>query len=149
VSYVVTNGMMVGTEGNTFSPKGTVTRGTIMTVLARYAGQDTSGGSVWYEKGMDWAVSAGVSDGTKPTASITREQLATMLWRYAGEPQASADLSAYADADTVSSYATDAMNWAVETGLINGISGKLAPKGTATRAQVATIMMRYCTNVAQ
>lgn len=70
----------------------------LMTVLARYAGESTEGGTVWYEKGMNWAKNKGISDGSAPNRDITREQLAAMLYRYAGEPDGAADLSAYADA---------------------------------------------------
>ncbi len=120
-----------------------------MTVLARFDGQNTTGGSVWYEKGMEWAKENGVSDGTDPDGSITREQLATMLWRYAGSPAAEAGfLSRFADAASVSGYAADAMRWAVSTGLIGGMGdGTLAPRGNATRAQVATILMRFVKNL--
>ena len=105
--------------------------------------QKTEGGTNWYDKGMSWAKANGVSDGSNPGGSITREQLVTMLWRYAGEPKATAKLSAYPDAAKVSDYAADALSWAVETGLIRGLDGNLAPQGTATRAQVATVLMRY------
>ena len=83
VDYVTGKGMMNGTAANTFSPKANTTRGMLMTVLARHAGEDTTGGSVWYEKGMNWAKANGVSDGTNPQVNITREQLAAMLYRYA------------------------------------------------------------------
>ena len=81
VDYVTGKGMMNGTAANTFSPKANTTRGMLMTVLARHAGEDTTGGSVWYEKGMNWAKANGVSDGTNPQVNITREQLAAMLFR--------------------------------------------------------------------
>ena len=115
-----------------------------MTVLARYAGADTAGGTVWYEKGMLWARSTGISDGSAPERSITREQLVTMLYRYADRPAADSTLEGFADADTVSDYAADAMRWAVENGIINGSHGRLNPKNNATRAQVAAVLMRFC-----
>lgn len=77
--------------GQGFDPDGTVTRGTLMTILARMDGVDTAGGRTWYEKGMAWAVSAGVSDGANPEGVITREQAAVMLYRYAGSPAVSGD----------------------------------------------------------
>ena len=80
IRYAVANGLMTGTSATTFAPAATTTRGMLMTVLARQAGEDTTGGSVWYEKGMEWAKTAGVSDGTNPGGAITREQLATMLF---------------------------------------------------------------------
>ena len=121
-----------------------------MTVLARFDDEDTTGGSVWYEKGMAWAKANGVSDGSNPNGSITREQLATMLWRYSGSPIVEGSIDTFNDAGKVSGYATDAMRWAVKTGLIGGVGNNtLAPQGNATRAQLATILMRYCTNLAE
>ena len=87
VKYVTDKGLMNGTDDNQFSPSATTTRAMLMTVLARYAGEDTTGGATWYEKGMNWAKAKGVSDGTNPNANITREQLVTMMYRYAGSPQ--------------------------------------------------------------
>ena len=81
VAYVTDKGLMNGTGSDTFSPNASTTRGMLMTVLARYAGADTTGGATWYEKGMNWAKAKGVSDGTNPNADITREQLVTMLYR--------------------------------------------------------------------
>ncbi len=144
VDYAAEKGLMSGVGNNLFAPKADTTRGMLMTVLARYAGQDTTGGSVWYEKGMNWAKTNGVSDGTNPTASITREQLVTMLWRYAGEPAGTASLDGFNDASTVSSYAVTAMRWAVENGIINGANGSLNPRDNASRAEVAAILMRFC-----
>ena len=121
-----------------------MTRGMIVTVLARFEGVDTTTGSTWYEAGRQWAMANGVSDGTNMDQSLTREQLATMLYRYAGSPTVSGSLSGYTDVGNVSSWASDAMIWAVESGLINGMGGGiLAPQGIATRAQVATILMRF------
>ena len=145
VSYVTAREIFNGTGTTTpvFSPEATMTRGMLMTVLARYEGADTTGGANWYEKGMDWAKANGVSDGSNPNGNITREQLVVMLHRYANSP-----VSNYApdfpDVGNVSDYAVDAMRWAVEIGLINGMNGNLNPQGSATRAQVATIMMRFC-----
>jgi len=93
------------------------TRGMLMTVLARYAGEDTAGGATWYEKGMNWAKAKGVSDGTHPTVNITREQLVTMLYRYAGSPKANGSLNSFSDAASVNSYATNAMQWRSRTAL--------------------------------
>jgi hypothetical protein len=117
----------------------------LMTMLARYDGVSTDGGSTWYEKGMQWAVSKGVSDGTKPEANITREQLVTMLYRYAGAPEVSSDsLSKFSDASGISSYARSAVAWAASNGIIDGMTdGSFAPKNSATRAQVAKIFMNY------
>ena len=144
VRCVAEKGLMSGTGTDAFSPDGTTTRGMLMTILARYAGADTTGGANWYEKGMAWAQSAGISDGRAPEAGITREQLVTMLYRYADVPEAGGTLDAFADADTVSSYAVDAMRWAAANGIVNGSHGRLNPQGNATRAQAAAMLMRFC-----
>ena len=144
VKYVADKGLMNGTDDNQFSPNASTTRGMLMTVLARYAGEDTTGGAAWYEKGMNWAKAKGVSDGTNPNADITREQLVTMLYRYAGTPAANGSLSDFSDAASVSSYAANAMQWAVANGIVNGSNGKLNPQNNATRAEVAAILMRFC-----
>ena len=149
VRCVVEKGLMSGTGTDTFSPDGTTTRGMLMTILARYAGADTTGGASWYEKGMAWAQSAGISDGHAPEAGITREQLVTMLYRYANAPEASGTLDAFADADTVSAYAADAMRWAAANGIVNGSHSRLNPQGNATRAQAAAMLMRFCEKMEQ
>ena len=144
VAYVTDKGLMNGTGSDTFSPSASTTRGMLMTVLARYAGEDTTGGSPWYQKGMNWAKANGVSDGTNPEVNITREQLVTMLYRYAGSPKANGSLDSFSDAASVSSYAVNAMQWAVANGIVNGSNGKLNPQNNATRAEVAAILMRFC-----
>ena len=144
VDFVVARGMFAGTSETTFSPNSPMTRAMLMTVLARFDGEDTSGGSVWYEKGMEWAKANGVSDGSNPDAPITRGQLATMLWRYAGSPTSSHSLDGYTDADKISGYALEAMRWANENGIINGYgNGLLGVKDNATRAQVAQMLMNF------
>ena len=144
VKYVADKGLMNGTDDNQFSPNASTTRGMLMTVLARYAGEDTAGGATWYEKGMNWAKAKGVSDGTNPNANITREQLVTMMYRYAGSPKADGKLDSFSDAASVNTYAADAMQWAVANGIVNGSNGKLNPQNNATRAEVAAILMRFC-----
>ena len=144
VKYVTDKGLMNGTDDNQFSPSATTTRAMLMTVLARYAGEDTTGGATWYEKGMEWAKAKGVSDGTNPNANITREQLVTMMYRYAGSPKADGKLDSFSDAASVSTYAADAMQWAVDNGIVNGLNDKLNPQNNATRAEVAAILMRFC-----
>lgn len=144
VQYVTSNSLMNGTSTTAFSPSATMSRGMLMTVLARYAGESTEGGTVWYEKGMNWAKSKGISDGSAPNRNITREQLAAMLYRYAGEPDGAADLSAYTDAGSVSAYAEKAVQWCVKNGILTGkTSSTLAPKATATRAECATMLQRF------
>ena len=93
---------------------------------------------------MNWAKANGVSDGTNPEVNITREQLVAMLYRYAGSPAANGSLDNFSDASTVSSYAVNAMQWAVANSIVNGSNGKLNPKNNATRAEVAAILMRFC-----
>ncbi|MBC5694823.1 leucine-rich repeat protein [Agathobaculum sp. M2] len=144
VKYVSDKGLMSGTGSDKFAPSATTTRAMLMTVLARYAGEDTTGGATWYEKGMEWAKAKGVSDGTNPNANITREQLVTMLYRYAGSPKADGKFDSFSDAASVSTYAADAMQWAVANGIVNGSDGKLNPQNNATRAEVAAILMRFC-----
>ena len=148
VKYVCDNGLMNGTSANEFNPNANTTRSMIVTILARMEGVNTSGGATWYAHGREWAMGAGISDGTNMTGKITREQLAAMLYRYAKlkgyDVSASADISGYTDASSVSSWATDAMRWAVSAGLINGRTATtLAPQGNATRAEVASILMRF------
>ena len=144
VKYVADKGLMSGTGSDKFAPSATTTRAMLMTVLARYAGEDTTGGATWYEKSMAWAKAKGVSDGTNPNANITREQLVTMLYRYAGSPKADGKLDSFSDAASVSTYAASAMQWAVANGIVNGSNGKLNPQNNATRAEVAAILMRFC-----
>lgn len=144
VQYVTSNSLMNGTSTTAFSPSANMSRGMLMTVLARCAGESTEGGTVWYEKGMNWAKNKGISDGSAPNRNITREQLAAMLYRYAGEPDGAADLSAYTDAGSVSAYAEKAVQWCVKNGILTGkTSSTLAPKATATRAECAAMLQRF------
>ena len=137
---------MNGTSDWTFAPNDATTRGMIVTILARVEGVNTNG-NPWYAAGQKWAMDNGISDGTNMPGVITREQLATILYRYAKQKgydvSKSAVLTAFSDADKVSGYAFDAMQWAVAEGLLQGSNGKLDPQGSATRAQVATILMRF------
>ena len=150
IAFVTAREMFNGTSTTTFTPDVSMTRAQLMTVLARFDGVDTTTGDTWYEKGMEWAKANGVSDGSNPNGNITREQLATMLWRYSGSPAAKGSIDHFSDADKVSDYAAQAMAWAVEIGLINGMGDDtLAPQGEATRAQLAAILMRYCENLAE
>lgn len=147
VEYVTVNGLMNGT-GNGFEPNLATSRAMIWTILARMSDVNTASSGEWYAVAQQWAIANGVSDGTMPNGTITREQLAAMLYRYAVSKgmvkgPATADLSVFADANSVSNYAVEAMQWAVSTGLIGGMDGKLNPQGSATRAQVATMLMRF------
>ena len=143
VDFVSARELFNGTAPALFSPEASMTRGMVVTVIARLAGENTDGGANWYDKGCAWAVANGVSDGTDPNGSITREQLAAMLYRYCGSPAASGSLSTYADAASVSAFASDAMQWCVNNGIINGMDGLLNPQGQATRAQVSAMFARY------
>ena len=149
IDFATSHEIFNGTGDKSFAPEATMTRAMLFTVLARFDDAPVvTTGENWYADSMEWAKTNGVSDGTNPEASISREQLATMLYRYAGAPAVTGDLAAFGDAATVSDYAAAAMQWAVSVGLINGIGGNLEPQGFATRAQLAAIMQRFCTNVA-
>lgn len=144
IDFATSHELFSGTSATTFTPDSAMTRAMLMTVLARFDGEDTTGGSVWYEKSMTWAKENGISDGSNPNGNITREQLATMLWRYAGSPAGDGALSSFQDSARVNSYAVEALRWAVGEGLISGTgAGMLAPQSNATRAQVATILKRF------
>lgn len=141
VTFAAARELFAGTSTTTFSPAQPMTRGMLMTVLARFADVDTMGGKTWYDKSVEWAKAQGISDGTNPNGNITREQLVTMLWRYMGSPKASRPLSHYADAGKVSNYAQEAMSWATENGVMSGYGdGRLGPKDSATRAQTAQML---------
>ena len=143
ISYVYTNGMMEGDSATTFNPDGQMTRAMFWAVLGRIDGATITGAN-WVETARSWAMAEGVSDGTNPNDYVTREMMVTMLWRYAGEPASDESLSGYSDAANVSDWAAEAMSWALETGVIEGVTATtLQPQGTATRAQCATIFMRY------
>lgn len=162
VNYVTLTGLMNGT-GDGFSPNLAINRGMMVTVLYRMAGSPEVTAEnpftdvpadTWYTDAVIWAsendITAGTSETTfSPTNSLTREQLATFFYRFADfenpDPiEITGDLTGFTDADQVASYATDAMKWAIGEGLISGTTETtLSPKATATRAQVATILMRY------
>lgn len=149
VTFAASRELMSGTGTATFTPEGDMTRAMILTVLARYKGVDTAVGANWYDAGRDWAVENGISDGGNLDASVTREQLAAMLYRYVGSPAVTGTVEGFADADQISGWASDAMRWATQTGLLSGKAGSmLDPTGTATRAQVAQILMNFCQNIA-
>lgn len=143
VAYVSENCLMNGVDTGIFDPDGSLTRAMVWTILARIEGADTEGGETWYAKARDWAMEAGISDGTDAMGAITREQLVTMLWRSRGEPVVDFLLTAR-DADSISSWAYEAMRWAVSEGIIEGDeNGFISPAATATRAQAAAIIMRF------
>lgn len=153
VNYVSEKGLMNGTSKNSFSPNATTTRGMIVTILARVEGVNTNG-TPWYAAGQKWAMDNGISDGTNMTGEVTREQLAAILYRYAKlkgyDTSKSNKLDSFKDADKVSSWAVEAMQWANAEGLINGKSNSmLDPQGKATRAETAAILMRFMENIAK
>lgn len=147
VQYVYENKLMVGTDDTLFAPQSSVTRAMIWATLARQSGTDTADsvlGDEWYSGVQRWAVAQGISDGLRPNDSVSREELITMLYRAQGAPDASADLSRYSDAGEISDWASQALAWGVEHGLITGLTDTtLAPKSGATRAQLAAILERY------
>ncbi len=164
VDFMVRNGFMNGVADDAFDVDGNLTRAQLVTILYRIAGEpestatnpfaDVADGQ-WYTNAVIWAAENGIIKGVNtttfaPNDQITREQIATILFRYAKAEKVEGKLAGFPDAEKVSDYAADAMAWAVEQGLINGISesdGKtyLAPQETATRAQIAVILMRYLT----
>ena len=162
VSYVYENGIMDGVSAETFAPNATLTRGMIVTILYRMENKPAVTGASkftdvdaneWYGAPVAWAAGNGIVTGYSettfgPNDPVTREQLAAILYRYAVYKGMSAvtleqNPSRFTDADQISAYAVPAMNWAVGKGLINGADGKLSPKASATRAQVAAIIHRY------
>ena len=143
IDFVSARELFNGIGNNLFGVSGEMTRGMVNTVLARLAGANTEGGAKWYDKGTEWAVQRGISDGTNPTAPVTREQLAAMLYRFAGAPAVSGALN-FNDANAVSEYARSALLWATQNGILNGVGGDLAaPAAPAERAQVAAMLARY------
>lgn len=151
IEYVVDEGLFAGTSSTTFNPEGTMTRAMLWVVLARMDDVNTnaSSGEAWYQPGLDWAVENGISDGTNPNNNITREQFAAMLYRYAenaGEDITAdtSELNKFIDTINIASYALEPLAWAVENGIVSGTSSDtISPAGNATRAQVATMLMRY------
>ncbi len=149
VEYMWKHYLMSGVSDTQFAPNTTTSRAMIWTVLARMNNvrTDINPGSTWYERGMLWAMERGITDGTNPMDNITREQLATMLWRNAGSPNAANDLTWFSDSSSVSGYALTAVRWAAMNGILQGTDRKLNPKETATRAEVAAMVMRYAERI--
>ena len=148
VKYVYDNKLMDGVDTYEFAPNATLTRAMVWTIIARMSGVDTTGGNSWYAKAQEWVITNGISDGENPTAAITREEFVTMLWRLAGEPIYTGDLSRVPDAGSISTWAQNAMLWSYATGLTEGDeNGALTPLATATRAQAAAMIMRFCESV--
>lgn len=160
VQYVVDNGLFNGTSDTTFAPDVVMNRGMLTTVLYRLAQEpettaeelfrDVASGQ-YYTQAVSWAAEKGIVTGYGdglfgPDDAITREQLAVMLWRYAGQPAGTGSLGGFTDSDKADAWALDALRWAVAQGIITGKDGGiLDPQGQATRAEVAAMLMRYCT----
>ena len=166
VEYVYENGLMSGVSGGRFAPDDTLTRAMLVQTLYAMEGRpaaasagfaDVASGD-WYASAVNWAAANGVVSGVSetgfgPNNALTREQLALILYRFAQykgyDVTGTSDLAAYADGSSVSGWAAEAMGWAVDAGLISGVGGnQIAPTGTASRAQVAQILMNFCENVA-
>lgn len=146
VKYAYENGLMTGTSGTAFSPEAPVTRGMVMTILARREGIRTDRYTPWYAAGCEWAKANGISDGSNPEAPVTREQLAAMLYRYAalkGRDLTAGENLNFTDASDVSAYALPALQWATGEKILTGSNGALNPQATATRAHLAAILHRY------
>lgn len=166
VQYTYERGMMSGTSTTTFSPNDATTRGMIVTILHRMEGSPAAVGTVftdvpagrWYTNAVSWASANGIVSGYGggmfgPGDPITREQMAAILNRYSMykgyDTDAPSSIAGFSDASQVSSYAVESMGWAIGNGLISGVDNNtLAPKGNATRAQVAMVLMRFCKNIA-
>ena len=146
VKYAYETGLMTGTSADAFSPGAPVTRGMVMTILARREGIRTDRYTPWYAAGCEWAKANGISDGSNPEAPVTREQLAAMLYRYAalkGRDLTAGENLNFTDASDVSAYALPALQWATGEKILTGSNGALNPQAPATRAQLAAILHRY------
>ena len=167
VQYVYERGLMNGTGGGRFSPDTPASRGMLVTVLHRLEGMPSASGAAftdvpdgqWYTDAVAWASANGIVAGYGngkfgPKDPVTREQMVTTLYHYAGykgyDMTASGDASSFAHGNKVSSYAAEAVNWALGVGLIQGVGGnRLNPGGGADRAQIAGIMKQFCEEVLQ
>ncbi len=166
VKYVTDNEIMNGCDTDLFLPNEPLSRGMLVTVLWRMENSvavddslvfDDVDAGAWYGEAVRWAAANGIVNGVTettfaPDSAITREQLAVILYRYAqhkGYDVTAGGALDYPDAQSVADYAAEAMQWACAESLINGMDGLLNPQGGATRAQVATIIMRLCENVAK
>lgn len=167
VDYVLTHKMMNGVSSRAFAPNANLTRGMLVQILYNLEGKPKGTAAnfsdvqadAWYAEAVGWAASnkvvTGYADGTfRPNAAVTREQAAAILYRYAqsqgidvsvGE---NTNILSYVDVQQASEYAIPALQWAVGAGVLNGKNGgRLAPTGTATRAEIAAIMQRWCENI--
>ncbi len=138
-----------GEADGKFEPNTASTRATVWTALSRLAGRNTvTQGDNWYDRAQIWAKGKGITDGERPMDSMTREEFVTMLWRYDGNKYVqNSALGQFNDGESVSWWATEAVKWAVATGLLNGSNGSLNPQSNVTRAEVAAVLQRYVQNV--
>ena len=146
VAWAVKKGFITGYDDGMFHTDIKMTSGMLVTLLARLDGEDTTGGSLWYDKGVEWARAKGVYDVTAPGDDATREQMVTMLWRYAGRPSSDTSiLDNYPDSSDVHDWPDfrEAMAWAVGTGLVKGDGVHLMPLTTTDRGQAVTLFLRY------
>lgn len=141
IDFVSARGLVNGMSGTTYAPDASTTRAQLWTILARQNNADLNGGNTWYEKAQLWSKDKGVSDGANPNGTIDRAQMVTMLWRAAGQPTAGGTAN-FTDVPADSYYA-NAVSWAVEGGITDGVGGgHFDPNSTCTRAQIATFLWR-------
>jgi hypothetical protein len=145
VRFVTARALFQGTGADIFSPDLSMSRAMLLTVLYRLDGQKNGAdGEPWYSDAVSWAVETGISDGSNLDAAVSREQLAAMLYRYAGLQETGRTAPAHSDAADVSDWASEAVAWAVETGILSGKpGGALAPQDNASRAEVTAILTRF------
>lgn len=168
INYVAENGLMNGYENGTFGPNDKTTRAQIVTVLFRMEGEpavsasskfsDVSAGGQYYSSAVTWAARNNIVNGYEdgrfgPNDNVTREQIAAILFRYAEykgyDTSLAGNVASFNDAAKVSSWATNAISWAIGEGLMNGDNGALRPQGNATRAEIAALLMRFSENIAK
>ena len=158
VEFVYSQGLMDGVDGGNFDPEGSMSRAMVATVLWRISGEpeveydlpfEDVPDWAWYAPAVRWAASRGIVNGISdtefaPDTAVNREQMAAMLHRYAVTPVVDEDLTGFSDYEEVSSWALEAMRWAVDQGIVTGIgANQLSPKGRATRCQAAAMFMRF------
>jgi hypothetical protein len=158
INYILSKGLMNGTSTTAFTPNGTLTREMLATIIWRAAGEPAAAGSLtfadadnvssWAKTAVAWAAEQGIVKGVgnnqfAPKSAVTRQDMVVMLQRWAGEGVSDVDLSSFSDAGSISSYATEAVKWAVNNGLLKGDNGKLNPTNSITRIQAAAVLARY------
>lgn len=144
VAFATSRELFTGTSENIFAPNSTMNRAMLITVLHRLSGETAeAAGEAWYDSAADWATKESITDGTNLMGDISRQSLAVMLFRYAGSPTATGEGKTFTDGANVAAWAIEATDWAVKSGILSGKNdGRLDPAGTATRAEVATMLER-------